>query len=124
MKRLISMTAAVLAICAAPAHAMDYVKCEAMNKAAGRLRVGSEKAVRADRRRVNALRSEACPQWSYDGKMSAKQMAAATNAQQACVSQWNATNNADWSAREDGIRAEYADRLAQVKKDYEAAGCY
>ena len=44
-------------ICAAPANAMDYVKCEAMNKAYGRL---LERKDKAKLEAQKAVREEAC----------------------------------------------------------------
>ena len=52
---------------------------------------------------------------------SAKAFSAGLDAQQACTRQWNAANP---ETEAEAITANYNQRLAQVKKDYEAAGCY
>ena len=124
MKRFLSITAAVLAIGVTPAQAMDYVKCEAMNKAAGRLRVSSRQAREQVHDDYNRTRKAACVHQGDVRTMSAKEYGAETARWSACSSQWHAAN---WDALEQkkaAASAVHTQRLAQVQKDYEAAGCY
>jgi len=108
---------AALALVSAPVQAMDYVKCEAMQKASGRLKVSMD--------------------WRdpYNAEMSAKQMAE-------CGAWWDYKTMAEYNVCADPIfdayhndlpakqawiaeyEAPFKARLAKIQADYEAEGCY
>lgn len=107
MKHFLSITAAVLAIGAAPAHAIDYVKCEAMNASAARIRVSAEQ-VRASER--DAYRSQ-----KLDDLCGNNSKCKSDN--------WSHGWDEGLEAGHKAAAAQLA-RLEQIQKDYKAEGCF
>ena len=107
MKRFLSITAAVLAIGVTPAQAMDYVKCEAMNKAAGRIRVTAEEVRDTER---DAYRAQKLDDLCGDNSKCKRD-------------NWRHGWNEGLEAGEKAAAVQLA-RLEQIQKDYQAEGCY
>ena len=129
MKRFISGTAAVLALGATPAQAMDYVKCEAMNKMAARIRfsIGEIRSSVGGQSGVAMRNACADHQKEFDTYLSSgehEQALVAIRAYNTCSEQWMAANDGSWEQKKQAASAIHRQRLAQVQRDYEAAGCY
>ena len=109
MKKVVFSTAALLAIGAIPAHAVDYVKCEAMQKASSRLSVTRDSEAEAAGKRVmGRLLQEKCRAGEVKDVL-------------------ECTKTVDLSeavAASEAIKSTYEERLAKVQADYEAEGCY
>lgn len=102
---------AAMTFLAAPAAAMDYVKCEAMNKAAGRIRVSHSREWKALRRAYVDGWSTTC-RGKYDAERTR------------CL---DAYDSKHLEAHEQAIaELETAkdERLAKIQADYKAEGCY
>ena len=115
MKRLLLLPI----LCLMPAaQAIDYVKCEAMQKAATRLEVSMyEKAKEAREAIVSPafkkFLSECSNKFSGNSRKALK-----------CVGPKISPYEAEGNAARDAVLSTYAARIAQVKSDYEAEGCY
>ena len=104
MKRLLLLPF----LCLMPAaQAVDYVKCEAMNKAAGRVRVTAE------RERVK----------SRDEYRAQKLQALCGDDPKCKRDNWNHGWDEGLAACKAAEAAQLA-RLDQIRKDYEGEGCY
>jgi len=99
---------------ASPAMATDYVKCEAMNKAAARLRVSKQQEVKRVWNVYTDALEEACP----------ASMAGGMDAWSACGRAFEAENKPQNDAMRAEVAAQYDERLAKVKADYEAEGFF
>ena len=109
MKRLLLLPF----LCLMPAaQAVDYVKCEAMQKAATRLTATKEAETMSMWRAYLDSASEACPvgmdmdDWSQ------------------CRDSFSEKNRAQNDALRAEVAAQYDERLAKIKADYQAKGCY
>ena len=101
------------------AHAVDYVKCEAMNKAYGRL---LERQDQAKLEAQKAVREEACGNKFEAQLEQAKGNDAPLKRYYACTSEW-AYGPAAIAAGEAAM-AEVQVQIDKVKADYDAEGCY
>ena len=72
----------------------------------------------------NQVREAACVHQGDVRTMSAKEYGAETRRWSACNDQWRVVNGAAWDQKKAAASAVHTQRLAQVQKDYEAAGCY
>ena len=108
--KFLPLTAA-LTLFASPAAAMDYVKCEAMNKAAARVRVSDSQEIRRLRIAYNSGRSDTC-QGIYDA------------ARTRCTDAYEAKHLEAHNKAVAEVEADNDARLAQIQADYKAEGCY
>ena len=115
MKRLLLLPI----LCLMPAaQAIDYVKCEAMQKAATRLEVSMYEKANEARKAIlkpawKKFWSECSNEFSGNSKKALK-----------CAETKIAPYKAEGNAARDAVLSTYAARIAQVKSDYEAEGCY
>ena len=107
--KFLPLTAA-LTLIATPAAAMDYVKCEAMNQAAARVRVSRKQAANdAGRAALVAAQEQKC------------------GPRNSSMSYLKCANSAGFSevrAARSEASVEFNERLAKIQADYEAEGCY
>ena len=101
---------ALLLLAAPAANAVDYVKCEAMNKTAARLRLTRDSEAQGAGIRVRevALAAE-CAELKGDGK--------------AWLECANRTGYEEALEASQAVKAAYSERLAKIQADYQAAGC-
>ena len=105
-------------LCLMPAaQAMDYVKCEAMNKASERIRGSMEKALRKVSAECYSAKLDACEYqretFGYSSTMTER-----------CNESWEAANSKEWDEKKEAVLVLYSERLAKVQMDYDAEGCY
>tara|TARA_E500000178_G_C16640051_1_gene581565 strand:- start:127 stop:459 length:333 start_codon:yes stop_codon:yes gene_type:complete len=109
MKQIILIT---LVFLMPAAHAVDYVKCEAIQKAYGRLSAARE--LESDRAWSGYLRAErdSCP-------MNTKNPEATYQ----CGKAYRANHRAKYDAQVKEIDKKYKPRLEKARADYAAEGC-
>ena len=103
------------------ARAMDYVKCEAINKAYGRHEYTRNQEIK--RARSSAMDAAAGNADAYvEQRLKCAQSATTAEAAAQCWKDPNLDSAADSAAA--AVRAAYKPRMDKVKADYQAAGCY
>lgn len=108
--KLITLFPAFLLMAAPAANAVDYVKCEAMNKTAVRLRLTRDREAQAAGIRVReVLHAAECAELKGD-----------TNAWLECADR---TGYEEALEASQAVKADYSERLAKIQADYQAAGC-
>ena len=111
--KFLPLTAA-LTLFASPAAAVDYVKCEAIQKAAARIRISRDSAAdTAGDAYESAAKEKACG--PYTGSSSYLKC----EIEFLKISRWDEIK----AVREKATR-EFDERLAKVQADYQAEGCY
>ena len=114
MKRLLLLLPLLLT---PAAQAMDYVKCEAMNKAAERIRGSMEKAQKKVSAERYMAKRDACEyqreKFGYSSTMTER-----------CNESWETANSKEWEEKKEAVLVLYSERLAKVQMDYDAEGCY
>ena len=98
------------------AQAMDYVKCEAMQKAGARLEISMNTQASEARKAIvgpafQKVQEECMAEFS--GMEVFK-----------CMEPKIAPYEAEGDAARDAVIASYAPRIARVRADYDAEGCY
>ena len=101
------------------ANAMDYVKCEAMQKAMSRLQLTMESEAKSAR---SAIVDPALNKNLSNCIANSKALGFKTMSD--CISALSKEPLAEGEAAKQAVLARYAPRLAKVQADYEKEGCY
>ena len=111
MKKLLIASAALLL--AAPAQAVDYVACEAMQRANDRLVAARQRDLAAAGAKVNRdFQNAKCGQFE-----------ALSSAWSKCLLEAGFPSDEDYRKVHDPIRAQYAVKIEKLQADYTKAGC-
>ena len=122
MKRLLLLPI----LCLMPAaQAVDYAQCEAMQKAATRLKNSMEVEANRARQAVNNGTAGAPKKSLHEIMMEcAEEFRGNSKAAIDCQISRSMGSVNEGNQAADAVRAEWAPRIAKVQADYIAAGCY
>lgn len=115
MQKLTTLIPAVLLMAAPAANAIDYVKCEAMQKAWHRNNSSRIQADQEVHKRWIKKSREACPYGALGPEAKKKR--------EACQADWKEQNMTQWAAELVAASHPYEQSLKRIEQDIKAEGC-